>query len=57
MNLPSRLAFRRRVHVTQQKLEEIAFSNRTQIHVDQARNIASTRVDGVEFYAELGEVW
>jgi hypothetical protein len=57
VNLPARLAFRKRVAVTRDKLEEIAFSNRTQIHLDHASNIASTRVDGVEFFAELGEVW
>jgi hypothetical protein len=57
VNLPARLAFRKRVAVTRDKLEDIAFSNRTQIHLDHANNIASTRVDGVEFFAELGEVW
>jgi hypothetical protein len=57
VNLPARLAFRKRVAVTRDKLEEIAFSNRTQIHVDHASNVASTRVDGVEFFAELGDVW
>jgi hypothetical protein len=45
------------VNVTRDKLEEIAFSNRTQIHINEVDQRASTRVDGVEFWAELGQVW
>jgi hypothetical protein len=45
------------VNVTRDKLEEIAFSNRTQIHINEVDQRASTRVDGVEFWAELGPVW
>ena len=50
---------RRRVNVTRDKLEEMAFCNRTQIELDDVRGIATTRIDGVTFWASLtaSEVW
>jgi hypothetical protein len=50
---------RKRVNVTRDKLEDVAFCNRTQIHFDHVHSTASTRVDGVEFWCNLDarEVW
>lgn len=50
---------RRRVNITRDRLEELAFHNRTPIHFDDVRNIATTRIDGVDFWASIDarEVW
>jgi hypothetical protein len=50
---------KRTIAVTRDKLEEVAFLNRAEITIDHARNIATTRIDGVLFWADLdaGEIW
>lgn len=50
---------RRRVNISRDRLEELAFHNRTQVELDYVRGIAVTRIDGIDFWASIDarEVW